>query len=111
LETNSGPLSLRRSAGAPLSLTRRDRTAMTRGERIRPSTSIASPSLVNHARQGREFVPSSDRLCGVATMFSAFLLPFGAPGDIPPIAVFPSMVQRPNTGTPRSGWNTKPTAR
>ena len=36
----------RRKAGAPRSLTRRARTSITRGERIRPSTSIASPSLV-----------------------------------------------------------------
>jgi hypothetical protein len=47
LETNSGPLSLRRNAGAPRALTRRDSTSITRGERMRASTSIASPSLVN----------------------------------------------------------------
>jgi hypothetical protein len=47
LDTNSGPLSLRRNAGGQRALTRRDSTAITRGERMRPSTSIASPSLVN----------------------------------------------------------------
>jgi hypothetical protein len=47
LDTSSGPLSLRRNVGAPLVLTRRDRTSMTRAERMRPSTSIANPSLVN----------------------------------------------------------------
>src|SRR5262249_28320765 len=46
-DTNSGPLSLRRKAGAPRSLTRRARTSITRGERMRLATSIASPSLVN----------------------------------------------------------------
>src|SRR3954468_4570424 len=47
LDTNSGPLSLRKNIGAPRSLTRRDSTSMTPAERIRPATSIASPSLVN----------------------------------------------------------------
>ena len=47
LDTNSGPLSLRRNLGAPRALTRRDNTSMTRPERMRPSTSIAKPSLVN----------------------------------------------------------------
>ena len=45
--SNSGPLSLRRNVGTPRALTRRDSTSMTRAERMRPSTSIASPSLVN----------------------------------------------------------------
>src|SRR5262245_48568929 len=47
LDTNAGPLSLRRNVGAPRSLTRRDSSSITRGERMRPSTSIARPSLVN----------------------------------------------------------------
>src|SRR5262249_45005778 len=46
-DTNSGPLSLRRKAGAPRWLTSRPRTSITRGERMRPSTSMARPSLVN----------------------------------------------------------------
>ena len=41
LDTNSGPLSLRRNIGAPRVLTRRDSTSMTRAERMRPSTSMA----------------------------------------------------------------------
>src|SRR3954447_22608565 len=36
LDTNSGPLSLHRNAGAPRWLTRRDSTSITRGERMRP---------------------------------------------------------------------------
>ena len=55
-DTNSGPLSERRKAGAPRALTRRDSTSITRGERMRPSTSIASPSLVGH-RQTLELLP------------------------------------------------------
>src|SRR4029077_11981307 len=47
LDTNSGPLSLRRNLGAPRALTRRDNTSMTRAERMRPSASIAKPSLLN----------------------------------------------------------------
>jgi hypothetical protein len=47
LDTNSGPLSLRGKLGAPRALTRRDSTSMTRGERMRALTSIASPSLLN----------------------------------------------------------------
>src|SRR5215475_387563 len=42
-----GADALRRKVGAPRALTRRDSTSMTRGERMRQSTSIASPSLVN----------------------------------------------------------------
>src|SRR5580704_3336696 len=52
LETNSGPLSLRRNAGAPRALTRRDSTSITRGERMRASTSIASPCLGELVRHG-----------------------------------------------------------
>jgi hypothetical protein len=38
LDTNSGPLSLRRKAGAPRALTSCDSTSITRGQRMRPST-------------------------------------------------------------------------
>ena len=47
LDTNSGPLSLRSTVGTPRALIRRDSTSITRAERMRPSTSIANPSLVN----------------------------------------------------------------
>ena len=45
-------VSLRRNVGAPRSLTRRENTSITCGDRMRPSTSIASPSgeLVRHGR-------------------------------------------------------------
>jgi hypothetical protein len=49
---------IERTRGAPRSLTRRANTSITRGERMRPSTSIASPSLVyssNH-RQALELL-------------------------------------------------------
>jgi hypothetical protein len=46
-ETNSGPLSLRRKAGAPRSLTSFVSTSITRPDRIRPATSIANPSLAH----------------------------------------------------------------
>lgn len=42
-DTYSGPLSLRRNFGAPRSLTSRESTSITLGERMRPSTSITSP--------------------------------------------------------------------
>jgi hypothetical protein len=49
--TNSGPLSERRCCGAPRSLTSRESTSITRPDRIRPSTSIAKPSLVPRSVQ------------------------------------------------------------
>jgi alkylhydroperoxidase family enzyme len=54
-DTNSGPLSERRNFGAPRSLTSRDNTSIIRGERMRPSTSIARPSLVNASVTVRHF--------------------------------------------------------
>ena len=49
LSVGGNPLiyTLRRNVGVPRALTRRDSSSITRGERMRPATSIASPSLVN----------------------------------------------------------------
>jgi hypothetical protein len=56
-------LSLRRNDGAPRWLTKRDSTSMTRGERMRASTSIARPSLVNSSVTVRQL-----ELLAVGTM-------------------------------------------
>jgi hypothetical protein len=65
LDTNSGPLSLRRNVGTAHVLTRRDSTSMTRAERMRPSTPMASPSLVNSSVTVRQLWPGA-RSLGVA---------------------------------------------
>jgi hypothetical protein len=44
---NSGPVSLRMNWGAPYMVTRRSRTAITRGDGNEGATSRASPSRVN----------------------------------------------------------------
>ena len=55
LETNSGPLSLRRYRGAPWTLTSLESTSMTRLERMLPATSIAKHSRVYSSMTVRHF--------------------------------------------------------
>jgi hypothetical protein len=63
LETNSGPLSLRKRTGAPRSLTKRDSTSITRGERMRPCTSLlAFSAAVEHEVVGPHLVRPRRRL-------------------------------------------------
>ena len=77
-----GPLSERRNAGAPRALTSRDSTAITRGERMRPSTSIAcSATIVALQLLPEQILPRVSFWLGGCCRCSPRLPILVAPGD------------------------------